>query len=179
VDGLAVGGSFRYTGLAYPQTFDPAAFPGRSREATAFASFDVRRWLRVGATGGWGSDRDSKLDRSWFGPEVALPGALWGWGGFAAGYLEERGWVTGRSAYGQFTARPIQPLRLLLRGSWSRDDGAALYADEVAVTAGGTWDLTRWLALRVTATGRTTIGGSEESASARSVAANVTLQGGF
>jgi hypothetical protein len=92
---FALGGSFAYSGLKWPQTFTPDAFPGRSRQATGFATFDIRPWLRVGATGGWGTDLDSSLDRTWFGPEVSLPNVLWKWGSIAAGYLEERGWMPG------------------------------------------------------------------------------------
>jgi hypothetical protein len=176
--GVSLGGSFRYTGLEWPQTFDPAAFPGRSSELSGFATVDLRPWLRVGGTGGWASDKDSKLSRSFFGPELSLPGVLWGWGSVAAGYLEERGWTNGRSAYGQVTARPLPPLRLLLRGSWAQDSGAALYGDEVSATVGATYELNRYLALRLTATGRTTIGSSGDG-SARSLAGTATIQGGF
>jgi hypothetical protein len=179
VTGFSLGGSFRYSGLDWPQPYDPAAFAGRSREATAFATFDVRRWLRVSATGGWAKDTSSQLDRTWFGPEVSLPGILWGWGNVGAGYLEERGWLQGRSAYGQLTARPILPLRLLFRASWARDSGAALFNDEVSATVGATYELNRYLALRLTATGRTTVGSGDAGSSPRSLAGLATLQGGF
>jgi hypothetical protein len=175
---LALGGSFQYSGLEYPQTFEPPAFPGRSRQATVFASWDVRRWLRLGLTGGTGSDLDSGLDRKWLGPEVTLPDVLWGWGTLSGAYLEERGWMVGRSAWAQLTARPAPPLRLLLRGSWSHDDGAALYGDEVGATLGASYEFNRSLALRVTGTGRTVFG-QDAGSTPRTLTGRVALTGGF
>jgi hypothetical protein len=80
------------------------------------------------------------------------------------GYLEERGWLTGRSAYAQMVARPIAPLRFLVRGSWARGDTLGIDRDEIGVYASGSADLTRLLALRLSLHGRTTLGDGEGGA---------------
>jgi hypothetical protein len=183
VTGLAVGGSFRYSGLAWPQPFDPAAFPGRSREADGFLSYDVARWLRVGGTGGIAEEIGAHSSRHWLGPEVTLPRVLGGWATFSLGYLEESGWIAGRSAYAQLVATPWKPIWLLARASWSHDSSQGLFHDEGALTLGGRAPLNRWLALRLTLTGRTVLdatgegegGGSRPSA----VTAFATLMASF
>ncbi|MFY3744170.1 hypothetical protein ACOQFB_09685 [Anaeromyxobacter sp. Red801] len=154
VDGLLVGGSFRHAGLAWPQTFDPAAFPGRSRAADGFVSWDPVRWLRVGGTGGFSRDVSSGLERRWAGPELGLPRLLGASGGLTLGYLEESGWLDGRSAYAQLLWRPFQALRLVGRASWSHDAAFGVDRDEIGVLASATADLGRHLGLRISLAGR-------------------------
>ncbi|HYD41201.1 MAG TPA: hypothetical protein VEB43_10270 [Anaeromyxobacter sp.] len=72
--GLRAGGRFRYAGPEWPQPFEPAAFPGRTRAGDAFVTYDVARWLRVGAIGGMAEDAAPGVGRRWFGPELTLPG---------------------------------------------------------------------------------------------------------
>jgi hypothetical protein len=181
VDGVALGGGYRYADLAFPQPFDPPAFPGRSREANAFATWDVTRWLRIGGTAGRSEDPASGLDRSWYGPEIALP-RLARWLGLSFGYLEERGWLDGRSAYAQAVARPWAPLRLLLRGSWARTGSLGLDRDEVAVYASAQAELTRNAGLRLAFAGRGGFDagtGSEGGSVPASVTGFATVYAGF
>jgi hypothetical protein len=163
VTGLSVGGSFRYSGLAWPQTFDPPAFPGHSREADGFLAWDATRWLRLGGTAGTAEDLESNLHRTWLGPELAFPRVLGGWATFSFGYLEESGWIEGRSAYGQLVATPWKPIWLLARASWSHESTQGPSQDEGALTLGGRAQLNQWLALRLTVSGRTVLDAAGEA----------------
>ncbi len=154
VNGLLVGGSFRHAGLAWPQPLDPPAFPGRSRLADGFASVELARWLRLGATGGLSRDVGSGLDRRWVGPELVLPRLLGDRGGLTLGYLEESGWLEGRSAYAQLTARPWAALRLLVRGSWAHERSLGEDRDDVGLLASAFADLGPHVALRLSVMGR-------------------------
>jgi hypothetical protein len=176
---LALGGSFRYTGLGWPQSYDPPALPGRAREGDGFVTFDATRWLRVGAAGGFAEDVSSGAGRRWIGPEATFPRLLWGWGTVSAGYLEERGWVAGRSAYGQLVATPWRPIWLLARVAWSHEDGAGLLQDEASLTLGGRAELNRYLSLRLTLVGRTGLDGAGEGARPHGLSAFATLASGF
>ncbi len=177
---LALGGSFRYTGLAWPQTFEPPAFPGRSREADAFVSWEARPWLRVGGTGGFAEDTSSRAARRWVGPEATFPRLLWGRGTLSAGYLEENGWISGRSAYGQVMASPWKPVALLARLAWSHEQVGGPFQDEAALTLGGRAELNQFLAVRLTLSGRTAVGGSDAGGTRPyGLAAFATLQAGF
>ncbi|HTN54291.1 MAG TPA: hypothetical protein VML50_17910 [Anaeromyxobacter sp.] len=154
LQGLSLGGSFRYAGLTWPQTFDPPAFPGHNRAADYFVFYDFGA-VRAGATGGLAKDLGSALNRSWIGPELGFP-RLFGWrGGLLIGYLEESGWIAGRSAYAQATVQAAQAVHLLARASWAYENDYGQDQHEVALLASATADLTRHLALRLSLTGRT------------------------
>lgn len=174
--GLRLGGSFRYMGLDGPQPFEPPAFPGRTRAGDGFLSYDVVRWLRVGAVAGTSEDAASGVAHRWFGPELTFPGVVFGRGTVTAGYLEERGFVAGRSAYAQVVATPVRRLWLLARASWVREDASGFSRDEGSITLGGRAELTSHLALRLTLSGRT---GLNEESSPRAFTASATLAGGF
>ncbi|HYD40714.1 MAG TPA: hypothetical protein VEB43_07775 [Anaeromyxobacter sp.] len=155
---LRLGGSVRYAGLDWPQPFEPPAFPGRTRAGDAFLGYDVAPWLRVGATGGIAGDVASDTIRRWFGPELTFPGVVFGRGTVSAAYLEERGFVEGRSAYAQLVATPVRWLWLLGRVSWVHEEVGGLAQDEGAVTLGARAELTRHLTFRLTASGRKALG---------------------
>jgi hypothetical protein len=174
---LRLGGSFRYAGLDWPQPFEPPAFPGRSRAGDAFASYELAPWFRVGATGGMAADSASDVSRRWFGPELTFPGVLFGWGTVSGAYLEERGFLEGRSAYAQLVATPARWLWLLGRVSWVHEDVGGLAQDEGSVTLGGRAELTRHLALRLTLSGRSALG--ENGVDGNAFVGSATLAGGF
>lgn len=154
---LAVGGGYRHGGLTWPApagTLEPALFPGRSDAADGWASIDV--WIfRLGATGGFSRDGAARLERSWAGPELGIPRLLGRYGGVSAGYLEERGWLPGRSAWTQATFRPSPRFSLLARGTWTKASNAAVDADEVGLLASGSAELGRGFGLRATVLSRT------------------------
>jgi hypothetical protein len=174
--GLRLGGSFRYSGLEYPQTFDPAAFPGRSRQGDAFVSYDLVRWLRIGAVGGMSEDTDSKSTHDWFGPELTFPQVLWGRGTVSAGYLQESGTYGGQSAYAQLVGTPLRWLWLLGRAGWSHENTDGPVADEASLTLGARAELNKYLALRLTASGRSSLDGG---GGPHALTGFATLQAGF
>ncbi|HVO18823.1 MAG TPA: hypothetical protein VMU15_06180 [Anaeromyxobacter sp.] len=177
---VSLGGSLRYAGLDWPQPFDPAAFPGRSREGDAFASWEPRSWLRLGGTAGLAEDITSRATRRWFGPEVGLPALPFAHSAITAGYLEESGWIAGRSAYGQFTAAPWKPLSLLARLAWSHEQTSGAFGDEASLTLGSRAELNQFLALRLTLSGSTglTTGNGGRSVPT-GLSAFATLQAGY
>ena len=65
---VSIGGSYRHTGLDWPDALEPALFPGRSDAADAWGAVELGSFLRVGATGGISRDAASRLDRTWIGP---------------------------------------------------------------------------------------------------------------
>jgi len=162
---LTVGGSYRYDGLGWPQTFDPPAFPGKTREADGFLGYEVVRWLRLGATAGFSDDVSSGAGRRFFGPELIMPAVLGRWGTLSAGYLEEKGWIAGRSAYGQWVATPWRPLWFLARASWSHEETQGPYEDEGSVTLAARAELTSFLALRLSLSARTVLDASSGAGS--------------
>jgi hypothetical protein len=175
---LRLGGSFRYAGLGWPQTFDPVAFPGRTREADGFVSYDVGPWLRVGLAGGTSADASSNVNHTWVGPEAALTRILWGRGTLSAGYLEERGTFAGRSAYVQLAATPTPRLWLLGRAGWSHEQSDVVFQDEGSITLGARAELTERLAFRLTLSDRFALDRTESSRPSALTAIG-TLQGAF
>jgi hypothetical protein len=173
VRGVSFGASYRHLALEWPQPFEPPAFPGRSRAADAWAAWDLAPSLRIGVSGGLSRDVESGLDRQWAGPELAFPRLLGSRGGVTLGYLEERGWLEGRSAYVQVVARPWDRLRLLARGSWSHDASLGTDRDDLGLFAAASADLGRGFGMRVSFLGRTPASGGGALALASTVGAAV------
>ena len=134
---VSIGAGYRHTGLEVPGAdVEPAKFPGRYDDADGFVAWDVFSHLRIGATGGYSRDAVSNLDRAWAGPEISVP-RIWG-DRFAVsgGYLEERGWIEGRSAWAQILYRAGERFRLLTRGTWSHQTDMGPESDEAGLMAG-------------------------------------------
>jgi len=155
---LWITGSVRYVGLLVPVTdlAAPALFPGPARHADLTASWDLSRALTLRATGGYAKDLGSGLDRGYAGPEVALPRLFGRYGGIAAGWLEERGWASGRSIWLQAQGDALWGMRLLLRGSLFIDGRPAPLSDEstLGLVASASKDLAPWLRFRLSSLGR-------------------------
>jgi hypothetical protein len=151
---VSLGASYRHAGLEWPEAPEPALFPGRSDAADAWAAVELGSFLRLGATGGLSRDAESDLDRAWVGPELGIPRLFGRRGGLAVGYLEEGGWLAGRSAYAQLVARPWDPLRLLARATWSHAKTLGVDRDELGVVASAAADLGRHLGLKISALSR-------------------------
>lgn len=169
---LSVGVRWEYLALEVPQRLEPAAFPGRSRRADAFASLDLGRAMRLGATAGFARDLGSDLDRRWAGPELTLPRLLGGRASVGLGWLEERGWLDGRTAWLQVGARPRRSLRLLGRVSWTRDQDLGSDRDEIGFLGSASADLGRRFGLRLSVHGRA--GGDLDGAEGASTPAGLT-----
>ncbi len=154
---VSIGGSYRHTGLDWPDALEPALFPGRSDAADAWGAVELGSFLRVGATGGISRDAASSLDRTWVGPELGIPRLFGRRGGVVLGYLEEGGWLAGRSAYAQLVARPWDPVRLLGRATWAHAKTLGADRDEVGLLASAVAELGRHFGLRLSALGRVPI----------------------
>jgi hypothetical protein len=159
--GWTFGGSFRYSGLEWPQPFEPPAFPGKSRAGDAFGRWDARPWLRLGLVAGDSEDTVSNLGHRWVGPEVTFPTLLGPRGGVTVAYLEETGWTGGRSAYAQLVARPWDPVRVIFRATWSQDKQLAQDEQEVGAYAAVAAKLSRHFGLRLSLLGRGAVSVSE------------------
>ena len=94
-------------------------WPGRGAPATPMAtSPGTSARSAPGVSGGMAHDLVSDLDRAWVGPELSVPRFFTPRVSLSAGYLEELGWLDGRSAWLQAVARPWDPVRLIARLSW-------------------------------------------------------------
>jgi hypothetical protein len=163
---LSLSGGVEYGGLAVPQSIVPAAYGTRNLRADLTASYDLGRW-RLGLVGGTSRDDVSKLDRSWVGPEVQLPTFLTPRLSLSAGYMEELGWLNGRSAYLQAVARPWDRLRLIARTSWTHEASLGTDRDELGLLLSSVAELNDRFGLRLSLLGRYGIDpASREGASA-------------
>jgi len=90
-------------------------------------------------------------------------------------YLEERGFLAGRSAYAQVVGAPVRRLWLLGRVSWVHEEVGGLGQDEGSVRLGGRAELTSHLSLRLSRSGRSGLAGT----SSRRALISATLAGGF
>jgi len=129
---------------------------GRSFRASADATFDLLPSLSLSLRGGGARQVGAAVSQLYVGPVVTWsPGDL----GLQLGYLEELGWLRGRSASLGVWVSFARRVRLQARGGWfeqqntaaasgfaGRDFGASVLLDA---------DLTSWLSLRVSALGRT------------------------
>jgi hypothetical protein len=166
VRALVLGGRFEYQGLGIPEAFATPAFPGRSRRADGFATFDVFRYLRLGAVGGFARDVGSALERRWVGPEVIVPRLLGDRLQLSFGALQETGWLEGRSAWFQATGRPTRSLRLAARASWSREDSLGADRDHVGLGGSVVAQLTPRVAFRLGLDARATADGDPNGVTA-------------
>jgi len=183
VERVNASASFRYLGLTSPEYAGPADLPagGPSRQADGAVGFEATREVTVSAVAGWSHDILTGLERWWLGPELSLPRLLGARGGASAGWLEERGWLGGRTLYLQLVARPIEMLRLLARLSYF-DDFRSGSPDDQALGGylSADADLNRWLAFRLSFLARGGIGsGAERTSSPFGVTALAGLAGRY
>jgi hypothetical protein len=151
---LLVSGLFRYAGLSVPDAAAPAVYPGIERRADGAVGYEVGPAL-VSASGGWGKDLASGLERAWLGPEVAFPRLFGPRGGASLGYAAEWGWIGGRTAWIQAAVRPAPRLRLDGRLTWTEDFRAGGDSDHaLGLLAAVNADVGRWVTLRASVLGR-------------------------
>ena len=153
---LALTGAFDYGQLRMPQPFMPLAWAGRTRHADGGVSWDFGL-LRAGLSGGASRDLDSGIDHAWAGPEVVVPRFFSPRVSLSGGYLEEVGWLKGRSTWLQAVARPWDPVRLIARASWNYQSNVGLDQNEFGLYLSGSADLTRHIGVRISLMGRAAI----------------------
>ena len=127
------------------------------------ATWNAASWFALSVVGGAAQDDASSRSREYVGPELGLPRLLGRFGGLSLGYLEERGWDEGRSAWAQTALHPAERLQLILRGSYSEDQFAVPTGSttlrEVSIFANVDARLRRWLAIRGFAMARFAVAG--------------------
>jgi hypothetical protein len=176
---IALSGAFRYQGLHVPDAAAPALFPGHERRAEASAGLDLGGVL-VSATGGLARDLSTDLERRYAGPELAAPRLFGARGGVTLGYAEERGWITGRSAYAQALLRAGPRVRLVTRLFYAFDARPGADGDhEVGVSAAASVDLASWLSLRANVLARGGARRAEDVQRSGGLDGTVELAGGF
>lgn len=165
LSGLSITGGYDYGGLAVPWLVAPPAFGSRSQRADLSAFYDLAA-VRVGLSGGTSRDDVSGLERTWVGPEVQVPRLFSPRVSLSVGYLEELGWLNGRSAWVQSVARPWDTLRLIGRLSWAHEASLGILRDEVGLSLSAAAELTKRIGLRIALLGRTgfdTSGGESQT----------------
>jgi hypothetical protein len=176
IPGLSMSGGFEYGGLAVPWVVPPPAFGSRNRRADGSVFYDLGM-VRLGLAAGTSRDDVSSLERTWVGPEVQLPRVLSSRLSLSAGYLEEVGWLRGRSAWVQSMARPFDAVRLIGRLSWSHETTLAMDQEEVGLSITAAAELTRRIGLRLSALGRAgfSANGGEGSSTPTGVTASASV----
>jgi hypothetical protein len=151
--GLSFTAGLRYVGLDPPDEAPISAFlPGPSRRADVAVAWTRAGWLTFRLRAEGVRDVESGLERGWAGPEVQawlLRRRI----GLSASYLEETGWLSGRSLSLGASSSFFPRVRVHLRGTLLQDERPAPL--DAALEAGGVlgvdWDVAPWLLLRGTA----------------------------
>lgn len=131
---LLVTLSGRYRGLPVSGLTEVGLIsPGlRALHADAFGSYQVVPGVLVGLRGGVASDFMSALTQARVGPELSMPSLLGGPVSLGLGYVEEFGWLRGRSASFSFSITGGRIFRLNSRTS--------LFQQQAATSAEGLRD---------------------------------------
>jgi hypothetical protein len=168
-----LSGFFRYWGLELPDAPAPALVPGAERRGDVTAGLDLGGAI-LSATGGAARDLASGLERQYAGPQVSFPRLFGARGGVTLGYLEERGWIPGRSAYAQALVQPVRRLQLTTRLSYAFERRADADGDhELGLFAGVAADLGRSFSLRASALAR--VGARRAADAERSTGLDATV----
>ncbi|HUJ28069.1 MAG TPA: hypothetical protein VLW85_18740, partial [Myxococcales bacterium] len=149
--GFSVNASYRYLGLQLPERDGPGnvGLGGASRRGDASASWEPFDGFIVSGHGGAEQDLTTSLRRAWAGPEVSLPRLFGGAGGFSAGWQEERGFDSGRTAWLQAAVTAPAWLRLTATGSWSYTKDGLSQADEFGLSLGAAARLSELVQLKL------------------------------
>ena len=161
-DTLSLIGSFRYEALNVPGLDGPGNVlsGGAARHAQLSAAWEPSPAVRFSVVSGLSTDLTLHQSRQWIGPEIGFPQLFSSHLIASAGYFEERGWEPGRSAWAQVIVRTQRAFRLLTRFSWYRTRNAApVDLDELGVSAALEAQLGPYVALRLSALGRTALNG--------------------
>jgi hypothetical protein len=183
-----LSGRVRYTGtmaLDVPAPLDELSLRSRSVNADVTATWQPVPSLSAGVTGLLARDIETALARQLVGPELAFPRLFGNRGGLSLGYLEELGWMRGRSAHVQAVLRPAEPLRFLGRLSWFEEqsvDGSVEMPStrEVGLYASTEYSPARWLSVRVSVLARVAANElAEDTAPPGGLVGHASLAGSF
>lgn len=177
----------RYTGtmaLDVPPPLDEPSLRSRTVNGDLTALWQPAPWLLAGVTGLLSRDIQTGIGRQLVGPEVGLPRLFGTMGGLSAGYLEELGWLRGRSAYLQPVLRPATSLRLLGRVSYFEEQPPSGITDMAATRDLGLYASTeyapaRWLTVRVSVLARFGVSSVSEGGLPMGLMGNASLAGAF
>jgi len=159
---LRVDAAARYVGSeAIDLIAIGALAPGtRSLHGDATIAYSPAPWVTVSLLGSGARDLDQAVGRGLGGAEMALPSLFGAAGGLSAGWLEERGWIDGRSPFVQFNVQPWRSVRLLGRLTYADQSvmtplGPGPQTQELSLFVSAEYAVTRWLTARCLAVGRT------------------------
>jgi len=177
---LSLTAGLDYGGLAVPWLVQPPAFASRNRRADATLFYDLG-FLRVGASAGTSRDVEAGLERTWLGSEVQLPRLFSPRLAVSAGFLEELGWLHGRSGWLQTVARPWDALRLIGRLSWSHEASLGMDREEVGLSLTAAAELSRRVGVRLSLLGRAgfSVDGGEDRSPPAGLTASASVYAAF
>ncbi len=159
-DTLRLSGGLRYRGMPTTGLIEVGTVsPGQQAlHADLGATFQLSESVLLGAQGGLATDFSSGLLQARVGPELCLPHVLGLPVGLSVAYLEELGWLRGRSGSLQLNVAPLGFFRVLSRFSWFHQQGAVGNEGLAGHELGGSLalELTPWryVNARVLAMGR-------------------------
>ena len=161
-ESLRVDAAVRYVGSeAIDLIAIGALAPGtRSLHGDATVAYAPAPWVTLSLLGSGARDLDQLVGRGLGGAEVALPSLFGAAGGASAGWIEERGWISGRSPFLQFNVQPWRSFRLLGRLTYADQSvvtplGQGPQTQELSLFVSAEYAITRWLTARCLAVGRT------------------------
>lgn len=177
LDRFSLTGGFRYEAVSIPELDGPGNLPygGASRHGDFSAQWDPAPLLRVSIVSGLNTDLTTQSTRRWIGPEVGSPQLLGSNAGLSVGYLEEQGWVKGRSSFLQLTAGLHSGVQLVTRFSWFHSIGGLGPdpTDDLELFGSVRAQFSRFLSLRLTAMGRSSLDGGRSALGAPSTQAGL------
>lgn len=167
VDGLSLIGSFRYQGIAVPELDGPGNVQsgGAAYHADLSLAWDPPpQVIRFSLISGMSSDLSGNGQmRTWFGPELGAPRLFSDHLGASIGYVREEGWEPGQSAWLQLVVRPAILVQVIARVFWSRTSAVSpVNLDELGAYTRVQAQLSPTVALRLSATARTTLNGEDQ-----------------
>ncbi|MEN9799902.1 MAG: hypothetical protein RL653_3599, partial [Pseudomonadota bacterium] len=163
-EGFRFDGGVRYRGLPLTGLTEVGLVsPGqRAVHADAAAGWTFGPGAQVAVRAGGATDFDAGLLQAHAGPEVSFARLGGVPLGLRVGYLEEFGWLRGRTGYVQAALAPLRAFRLLGRGSWFHQQGGqgseGLAGHELGTSLSLEVTPWRFLYARASLVGRTPLG---------------------
>lgn len=182
--GVRLNAAARYdaTPLEVLLPFGAGTDSARTLHAIAAGYWDPARWLTVGLSSTFARDLEYARSRLLAGPELVLPHLAGDHLALSAGYQEEWGWLQGRDAWLQLSARPTASVQLLVRGAYYATgpslDAGAWERSEWAAFGSARWAVSRRIFLRASVQGRFGVV-TEEGLSILGLTASASAGGAF